>query len=69
MPKITINGKEVEFEKGMTVLQACEKTILKYPGFVIMKNYQSQAIVECVLWRWKNLLNQLRHVLCQLLME
>ena len=63
MPKITINGK-VEFEKGMTVLQAC-KLILKYPGFVIMKNYQSQAIVECVLWRWKNLLNQLRHVLCQ----
>ena len=24
MPKITINGKEIEFEKGMTVLQACE---------------------------------------------
>ena len=24
MPKILINGKEVEFEKGMTVLQACE---------------------------------------------
>ena len=24
MPKIVINGKEIEFEKGMTVLQACE---------------------------------------------
>ena len=33
MPKITINGK-VEFEKGMTVLQACEKNI-EIPRFVI----------------------------------
>ena len=24
MPKIKINGKEIEFEQGMTVLQACE---------------------------------------------
>ena len=24
MPKIIINGKEIEFEQGMTVLQACE---------------------------------------------
>ena len=24
MPKININGKEIEFEAGMTVLQACE---------------------------------------------
>ena len=24
MPKIIINDKEIEFEKGMTVLQACE---------------------------------------------
>ena len=24
MPKIIINNKEIEFEEGMTVLQACE---------------------------------------------
>ncbi len=24
MPKIVINGKEIEFEQGMTFLQACE---------------------------------------------
>ena len=24
MPKININGKEIEFEPGMTILQACE---------------------------------------------
>ena len=24
MPKIIVNGKEIEFEEGMTVLQACE---------------------------------------------
>ena len=28
MPKITINGKEIEFEKGMTVLQACELSLI-----------------------------------------
>ena len=24
MPKIIINGKEINFDRGMTVLQACE---------------------------------------------
>ena len=33
MPKITINGKEVEFEKGMTVLQACELAEVEIPKF------------------------------------
>ncbi len=33
MPKITINGKEVEFEKGMTVLQACELADVEIPRF------------------------------------
>ena len=40
MPKITVNGKEIEFEKGMTVLQACELAKWKYQDFVITKNYQ-----------------------------
>tara|TARA_B100001559_G_scaffold316797_1_gene320898 strand:- start:5608 stop:7656 length:2049 start_codon:yes stop_codon:yes gene_type:complete len=33
MPKITINGKEIEFEKGMTVLQACELAEVEIPRF------------------------------------
>ncbi len=33
MPKIIINGKEVDFEKGMTVLQACEIAEVEIPRF------------------------------------
>ncbi len=33
MPKITINGKEIEFVKGMTVLQACELANVEIPRF------------------------------------
>ena len=33
MPKILINGKEIEFEKGMTVLQACELADIEIPRF------------------------------------
>ena len=33
MPKIKINGKEIEFEKGMTVLQACELADIEIPRF------------------------------------
>ena len=33
MPKILINNKEVEFEKGMTVLQACELAGVEIPRF------------------------------------
>ncbi len=33
MPKITINDKEIEFEQGMTVLQACELAGAEIPRF------------------------------------
>lgn len=33
MPKLTVNGKEVEFESGMTVLQACEIAGEEIPRF------------------------------------
>ncbi len=33
MPKIVINGKEIEFEQGMTVLQACELANVEIPRF------------------------------------
>ena len=33
MPKIIINGKEIDFKKGMTVLQACELADVEIPRF------------------------------------
>ena len=33
MPKININGKEIEFESGMTILQACEIAGAEIPRF------------------------------------
>ena len=36
MPKIVINGKEIEFEKGMTVLQACELADVEIPRFLTL---------------------------------
>jgi NADH-quinone oxidoreductase subunit G len=33
MPKLTINGKEIEAEAGMTVLQACESIGIEIPRF------------------------------------
>ncbi len=33
MPKIKINGKEIEFENGMTILQACELANVEIPRF------------------------------------
>jgi len=33
MPKITVNNKEIEFEEGMTVLQACELAGAEIPRF------------------------------------
>ena len=33
MPKIIVNNKEVEFEEGMTILQACELAGAEIPRF------------------------------------
>ena len=33
MPKIIINNKEIEFENGMTILQACEIAGAEIPRF------------------------------------
>ena len=33
MPKIVINGKEIEFEKRMSFLQACELANVEIPRF------------------------------------
>ena len=33
MPKLIIDGKEVEIEEGLTVMQACEAAGLEIPHF------------------------------------
>ena len=33
MPKIIIDNKEIEFEEGITVLQACELAGVEIPRF------------------------------------
>ena len=33
MPKVIVNNKEIEFEEGMTVLQACELAGTEIPRF------------------------------------
>ena len=33
MPKIIVNDKEIEFEEGMTILQACELAGAEIPRF------------------------------------
>ena len=53
MPKIIINGKEIDFEKGMTVLQACELADVEIPRFCYHENFLSLVTVECVLLKWK----------------
>ena len=40
MPKTIINGKEINFDRGMTVLQACEIAGVEIPSFVITRNFQ-----------------------------
>ena len=46
MPKITINGKIIEFENGMTVLQACELAEVEIPRFCYCLLYTSDAADE-----------------------
>ena len=40
--------KEIEFEKGMTVLQACELADVEIQDFATMKNYLWPETAECV---------------------
>jgi len=40
MPKLTVNGKEVEFDQGMTLLQACELAGEEIPRFCYHERLQ-----------------------------
>ena len=48
MPKVKVDGIEVEVPQGATVLQACEAAGKKFQDFVITKDYLSLVIAECV---------------------
>ena len=39
MPKITVNNKEIEFENGMTVLQACELAGAEIPKVLLPRTF------------------------------
>ena len=67
MPKININGKEIEFEKGMTVLQACELANVEIPRFCYHEKLSIAGNCRMCLVKWKNQQNQLLPALCQLL--
>ena len=64
MPKITINGKEIEFEKGMTVLQACELADVEIPRFCYHEKLSIAGNCRMCLLRWKNHQNQLHLAQC-----
>ena len=69
MPKITINGKEIEFEKGMTVLQACELADVEIPRFCYHEKLSIAGNCRMCLVELEKYLNQLHLALCQLQRE
>ena len=50
MPKIVINGKEIEFDKGMTVLQACELANVEIPRFCYHEKLSIAGNCSCLLY-------------------
>ena len=64
MPKLTVDGIEVEVEAGATVLQACEEVGAEILVFVITNACPLRVIVECVWWIWNVHQSLLRPVLC-----
>ena len=65
MPKLTVDGIEVEVEDGATVLQACEEAGAEIPRFCYHEDYLSRAIAGCVWWIWNAPQSRLPHVRCQ----
>ena len=57
MVKIIIDGKTYEVDEGITVIQACEEAGIEILGSVITKSSPLLVIVECVLLKWKILIN------------
>ena len=64
MPKLTVDGIEVEVEAGATVLQACEEA-----GKEITSACQSPATAVCVWLKWSAHPSRSRPVPCLRQME
>ena len=64
MPKITINGKEIEFENEMTVLQACEIADVEIPRFCYHEKLSIAGNCRMCLVEMENLQNQSYLVQC-----
>ena len=64
MPKIFINGKEIEFDKGMTVLQACELADVEIPRFCYHEKLSIAGNCRMCLVEMENLLNLSPRVQC-----
>ena len=60
MPKVIVDGIEVEVPEGSTVLQACEAEVKKFHAFVTMIVSQLLEIAECVWLRFHQGLLNLR---------
>ena len=65
MPKIIINGKEIEFEKGMTVLQACELADVEIPRFCYHEKLSIAGNCRMCLVELEKSQNLLHHARCQ----
>ena len=55
MPTITIDNKKVEFENGMTVMQACELAGAEIPRFCYHEKLSIAGNCGCALLKWKKL--------------
>ena len=65
MPKIIINNKEIEFENGMTVLQACELAGAEIPRFCYHERLSIAGNCRMCLVQMENQINLSHLVLCQ----
>ena len=66
MPKLTVNGIEVEVEDGATILQACEEAGFEIPRFCYHERLSIAGNCRmCLVEIWNVRQNQLPHVLCQ----
>ena len=48
MPKFVLDGKEIEFEQGQTIIQAAKKHGIDIPHFAGMRVYRFQETVGFV---------------------
>jgi len=70
MPTITIDNKKVEFENGMTVMQACELAGAEIPRFCYHEKLSIAGNCRMCLVEWKKVLqSQLLLVQCLQEME